>query len=279
MGSTEGVAMIGRLVLGVVYAAMGTFGVAMLLSLPHADTAQDRYIAFFAGTAFTSIAVGGLAMVLIPPLLGRHRPEPALGTAPSGAPATFFRRSPLMMVMSTLFTSAFAAWLGGLAVVLHGYGHGVWALLLAACALVLLWPIAVLLTGKVKPGGLWLTPVGLEYRKEAVSWTLPWSELVGVDRTGFEATKAVLPYASGRGVAAVQPLVLDLATGARPEVRHTTWWVWSRECRVPPGLMCIDYVDLAGGRPLLAQTIERYLVRPGSREQLGTEWSLQRHAE
>jgi hypothetical protein len=279
MGPLRGVAMIGRLVLGVVYAAMGTFGVAMLLSLQHADTAQDRDIALFAGTAFTLIAIGGLVIVLVIPLLGRRRPEPALGTAPSGAPATFFRRSPLMMMMSTLFTSAFAAWLGGLAVVLHGYGHDVWALLLAACALVLLWPIAVLLTGKVKPGGLWLTPDGLEYRKEAVSWALPWSELVGVDRTGFEAKKAVLPYASGRGVAAVQPLVLELEHSARPEVRQTTWWVWSRECRVPPGLMCIDCVDLAGGRPLIAQTIERYLAHPGTREQLGTEYSLPHHAE
>ena len=271
--------MIGRLVLGVVYAAMGTFGVAMLVSLQHADTAQDRDIALFAGTAFTLIGVAGLAIVLVIPLLGRRRPEAALGTAPSGAPATFFRRSPLMTVMSTLFTSAFAAWLGGLAVVLHGYGHEVWALLLAAGALVLLWPIAVLLTGKVKPGGLWLTPVGLEYRKEAVSWTLPWPKLVGVDRTAFEAKKACCRMRPAGASRPCNPWCSSSSTARVPRCAQTTWWVWSRECRVPPGLMCIDCVDLAGGRPLIAQTIERYLTHPGSREQLGTEYSLPRHAQ
>ena len=38
-----------RLGFGVVYALMGAFGVAALLSLPQAETDVDRYLAVFAG--------------------------------------------------------------------------------------------------------------------------------------------------------------------------------------------------------------------------------------
>ena len=88
-----------------------------------------------------------------------------------------------MVVLSVLGTAFLAAWSGLLAVVLYGHGHPVWASLSVLFALVLLWPLAVAAAGKVKVGGLWLTPAGLEYRKEAVSWAMPWSDLRRVDRT------------------------------------------------------------------------------------------------
>jgi hypothetical protein len=267
-----------RLVFGIAYVLMGTFGVAALLSVPQAETDADRYLAVFAGGLFALIGIGGLAMVLFVPLFHRYRPGPVLSTAPSGAPAMLFRRSPFMTVVSVVFCLVFALWAGALGVVLYGYGHGVWASLLVALALVLLWPVAVIPTGKIKPGGLWLTPVGLEYRKDAVSWTSAWSDLDGLDRTASAVQKGVLPYASGLGVAAVEPLVLALRLGARLEVRRSVWWVWSRECRVAPGTVCIDCFDLAGGSALVAETIERYRTYPRTRDQLGTEWSLPRRA-
>ena len=136
-----------------------------------------------------------------------------------------------MTVVSVVFLVFLVGWSGALAIVLYGHGHGVWASLVVALALVFLWPVAVLPAGRIKPGGLWLTPDGLEYRKEAVSWTLAWSDLEGIDRTGSAVQKGVLPHASGLGVAAVEPLVLALRPGARLEVLRSVWWVWSRECR------------------------------------------------
>ena len=136
-------------------------------------------------------------MVLFVPLFDRCRPGPVLSTAPTGAPAMFFRRSPFMTVVSVVFCLAFAVWAGALAVVLYGHGHGVWASVPAPLAGVLLWPVAVLLTGRIKPGGLWLTPVGLEYRKEAVSWTLPWPDVDRIDPAEPGVQTGALPYASG----------------------------------------------------------------------------------
>lgn len=166
----------------------------------------------------------------------------------------------------------------GVLLALIGHGHVVWASVPALLAGVLLWPVAVVLIGKIKPGGLWLTPVGLEYRKEAVSWTLPWPDVDRIDPAEPGVQTGALPYASGTKVAAVQPLVLALRLEVLAEVRRTVWWIWSRECRVPPGRVCIDCFDLAGGRQLITETIERHLSYPRLREQLGTEWSLPRTA-
>jgi hypothetical protein len=88
----------------------------------------------------------------------------------------------------------------------------------------------------------------------------------------------VLPYAVGLGVAAVEPLVLNLDVGVCLAPRRTAWWVWSSECRIPRGMVCIDCFDLAGGRSVIADMIERSLAYPRSREQLGTQWSVPRQS-
>ena len=111
-----------------------------------------------------------------------------------------------MVVTSVVFCLAFrAVWAGTLAVVLYGHGHGVWASVLVALAVVFLWAVAVVPSGRCKPGGLWLTPDGLEYRKEAVSWTLAWSDLDGIDPAESGVQTGVLPHASGLKVAVVDP--------------------------------------------------------------------------
>ena len=249
---------------------------AGLLMYPAQRSEADRYVSLFFGVLLALIGVGGLVLVLFIPLFDRCRPGPVLATAPSGNPAMFFRRSPFMVVTSVVFCLAFAVWAGTLAVVLHGHGYVVWASVHAVLAGVLLWPVAVVLTGKIKSGGLSLPPVGLEYRKEAVSWTLAWSDVDRIDRAESGVQAGALPYASGTGVATVQPVVLALRPEARAEVRRTVWWIWSRECRVPPGRVCIDCVDLAGGPRLITGAIERHLSAPSFREQLGTEWTLPR---
>jgi hypothetical protein len=260
---------------GVSYALMGAVGVAVLLALPDVEAVEDRHVSLFAGSFFALIGGSGLALVLFIPLSDRYRAAAVVATAPSGAPALFFRRSPFMLVFSVVMTFALAVWSGSAALMLGAYGHELWAALLGAFALVLLWPVAVVPTGKVRSGGLWLTPAGVEYRKEAVGWTLPWSELHAVDDRGDAGTPVgALPQAAGLGVAAVAPVLLVLTPGARPRVRRTARWVWNRECRVREGMLCVDCFDLAAGRPVIVDMLGRCLAYPRFRAQLGTEWAL-----
>ena len=266
-----------RLVFATGYVLLCAFG-AGLLMYPAQRSEADRYVSLFFGVLLALIGVAGLVLVLFIPVFDRCRPGPVPATAPSDNLAMFFRRGPFMVVTSVVFCLAFAVWAGTLAVVLHRHGYVVWASMLAVLALVLLWPVAAVQTGRIKPGGLWLTPVGLEYRKEAVSWTLAWSDVDRIDREESAVQVSALPYASGTGVAAVQPVVLALRPGMRAEVRRTVRWIWSRECRVPPGRVYIDCFDLAGGPQLIMETIECHLSHLRLRDQLGTEWSLPRTA-
>ena len=260
--------MVVRLVFGVVYVVLGVLGVALMLS-PDAGSDVDRYGALFFGSMLAIVSTAGLALVLFIPLFALLRPGPVPGTAPSGAPALFFRRSRFMVVASVLMMLALVGWLGAAAFVLAGHGERGWAALAATCALVLLWPLAAVVTRRIEPGGLWLTRAGVEYRKEAVGWTLAWTDLRGVECDGESRPRAsALPQPVRFGVAAVEPLMLVLDVDARPQMRRTTGRAWNRECPAPPGMLCVDCFDLAGGRGQIAEAIERYRTRPALREHL-----------
>ena len=224
-----------RLVFATGYVLLCAFG-AGLLMYPAQRSEADRYVSLFFGVLLALIGVAGLVLVLFIPVFDRCRPGPVPATAPSDNLAMFFRRGPFMVVTSVVFCLAFAVWAGTLAVVLHRHGYVVWASMLASLfALVLLWPVAAVQTGRIKPGGLWLTPVGLEYRKEAVELD---SGLVGrgpdrpgrVGGAGERAALRVRDGGSGRA-----------ARGARASPRHArggaahraVGWIWSRECRAP----------------------------------------------
>jgi hypothetical protein len=262
-----------RIGFGVSYVLLGALGVAMLLHDAWSDV--TRSVATLFGALLVIVAVAGLVLVSFIPWFDRHRPDPTLATAPSGAPATFFRRSPFVTVMSVLVCLALAGWLVAAAVAFHGHGEDAWALAAAALALVLLWPVAVAATGRVKAGGLWLTRSGVEHRKEAVSWSVLWSDPRGVED---QAAAAALPYSFGRGVRPVHPVVLVLHSDARPAVRRTVRWIWNREGAGPAGSLCVDSYDLAGGRSTITELIERCLTQPQMREQLGTSGSVPRRA-
>ena len=220
------------------------------------------------------IGAGGLVMVAFVGWFDRHRPAPVLGVAPSGARGTFFRRSRFMVGFSLLCTLCLAGWTGLLAVVLHQLGHHLTAMLVAALTMLLLWPVVVAALGKVKPGGLWLTPFGLEHQQEATSWALSWADLVAVER---HPTQRVLPPRAGRGAAAVQPVRLDLRPDGTPAVRRTVRWIWDRDVRDGGrGALVVDAYDLAGGPAMIATAIEHYLAYPRLRGHLGTARSLPR---
>ena len=264
-----------RLLFAGAYALLGLIGLSCLV-WPSERSATDWYVGLFFGSLLVPIAVGGLGVLLFVSLFDHFRPGPVVGRAPSGSPAMFFRRSSFVLVLNVLIPLGLVVWLGALSVVLHGHGHDVWATVVALCALYLLWPVAVACLGRIRPGGLWLTPSGLEYRRDAAGWTLTWSELDGVEPRPEEWTVVgVLPRTGGRPVP-VEPVVLRLRLGVRVAVQRTVRFVWNHECRMPDDMVCIDCFDLAGGSLLIARTIERCLADPRFREQLGTEWSLPR---
>jgi hypothetical protein len=264
-----------RLAFGAGYVLMGVVGVAVLL-VPSARSEADRDVSVFLGSLLALVGAGGLVQLVFVRWFDRHRPGPVVDTAPSGLPAIGFRRSAFLTTTSVTTVVALAGWLGALAFVLHGVGHDVWAAVTAVCAVGLLAVLVPVVTGRVETGGLWLTQSGLEYRRDAVGWALPWSALQNVEPTPERWTVVgVMPFTGGRPVP-VQPLVLRLVPGARLEVRRTTRRSWSRECRMPQGAVCVDCFDLAGGPSLIAETVEHYRLFPELRAHLGTAASVPR---
>ena len=268
--------LVNRKLLGPLYAVLGAAGVGMLLLGGPWRSEADRYVALFFGSVLTLIGVCGLALVLFIALFPRFPTGPVLTVAPSGAPATLFRRSPFMPVLSVVILLGLGGELAAIALVVYRFGYVVWAALLAVGALVLLRPLVAVVEGRVEVGGLWLTGAGLEYRRDAVGWTLQWSDL----RAAQDVTtvSAALPFQAGPGrTAAVRPVLLALTVGGRVAVHRTTRRSWNREVPAPRGGTVVDCFDLAGGHELITETIERYRLFPELREQLGTAASTPRH--
>ena len=251
---------------GVGYALMAAFGVV-------GTYVAAGTVAALPAALLALIGAGGLAMVSFIRWFDRHRPAPVLAVAPSGAQGTFFRRSRFMIGFSVLCTLGLAGWTGALAAALFRLGHDVTAIAVTTLTVLLLWPPAMAALGKVKPGGLWLTPFGLEHRQESTSWAVSWADLAAVER---HPTQRVVPPAAGLGAAAIQPVRLDLQAGGYPAVKRTTRWVWDREIREGRGALVVDAYDLAGGPAMIATAIEHYLAYPRLRGHLGTVRSLPR---
>jgi hypothetical protein len=265
-----------QLLFGVGYVVIGAIGVALLQFRPSGPEAgTGRWFVLFPGMLLVLVAAGGLVLVAFVVLFARFRPGPVVGTAPSGAPATFFRRSAFLPVMSVVMTVALASLLGAVAVVAHAHAHDVAAVLLVFGAVALLAFVVVpVVAGRIAIGGLWLTPAGVEYRRDAAGWALSWSELQHVEHRPQQWTVVgALPSTGGR-VVPVEPVVLRLALGVRVPVHRTVRGMWNRECRMPQDMVCIDCFDLAGGAPMIAEAIDHYLLFPELRDHLGTAASM-----
>jgi hypothetical protein len=183
-----------------------------------------------------------------------HRPAPVTAVAPSGRPAVFFRRSSFAVVMGLLGSVALGAWCVAAAVALYRNGLAVLALPFAVAALLLAWAVLVAVRGMIKPGGLWLTEAGVEYRNEAMSWAVGWPDVL-----------AVVPD---------EPVLLHLRPGGPPVVHRTVGWIWNRESPVAEGFLSINSTHLAGGAAVVSAMIEHYRTAPPLRKRLGTAESL-----
>lgn len=210
-----------------------------------------------AGVLLLGIGVAGLYLALVLPRAGRRRPPVDVGVAPSGLPATFLPRRADVVVASVVVTLALAGWSGWVAWLLAAHGRPGWAVAAAASAVVLLVPCAAAATGRVSPGGLWLTAAGVEHRRETTTWAVRWSD---VQRVHPEPAG----YAAESGLVPVEPVVLRLRPGVRPEVRRTARWAWkNRSAAAPPGAVRIDTFGLAGDQwTVIGLVVERLATRP-----------------
>jgi hypothetical protein len=200
------------------------------------------------------IGASGLVGVVQQGWFVRHRPGVALGTAPSGAPATVVLRSSFTTGMSIVVTGALALYLGAATVALLAAGYAGAAATGALTAL-LVWPLVPAARGRISPGALYLTAAGLEHRRDAVLWSLPWSAVTGA-----------VPG---------EPVALVLREGqAGAETSSTTPWVWNREVPAPRGVVAVDCRTLGLDGVLVAAAVNTALALPARRAELGTEPSL-----
>lgn len=204
--------------------------------------AGDRDLGLMFGSLLLLIAAGGLVLVGFDWWYAGHRPGVTTATAPSGLPATAFLRSRVPLAMSVVVPVLLVAWsLVGLVVT------GSWLFLLPAALFAS--PLVAVVRGRVAPGGLYLTQEGIEQRKEAVSWSLPWD---GVE-----------------GVVPGEPLALPL-TRPSPEPVVRTRWLWQREPRGLPGVLAVDSRYLAADPVVVAAVIGRCVADPATRARMGT---------
>jgi hypothetical protein len=225
---------------GLGYLLLALLGAGLVAS------AADRTLGLLLGLLLLLIAASGGALVGFDWWYAGHRPGATTGTAPSGVPATAILRSPVPTAMSVAVPVALAVWaLVGSLVADHLATRVV--LLLVACGIAT--PLVAVVRGRVAPGGVYLTRQGIEQRKEAVSWSLPWDRVAGV-----------VPG---------EPLALVLA-GPAPDPVIRTRRLWRREPTGPAGVVAVDSRYLAEAPEVVAELVARCLVHPPLRERLGT---------
>lgn len=201
-----------------------------------------RDLGLMFGLLLLLVAAGGFVLVGFDWWYAGHRPGVSTATAPSGRPATAFLRSRVPVAMSVVTPVLLVAWsVVGLAVT------GSWLFLLPAALFAS--PLVAVVRGRIAPGGLFLTPEGIEERKEAVSWSLPWEHVAGV-----------VPG---------EPLAVTLS-GPAPERTVRTRWLWQREPRGLPGVLAVDSRYLAADPVVVAAVIGRCVADPAIRARMGT---------
>lgn len=235
-----------NLVLGACYLVLGALGV---LLLAHAG---DRLLGLMGGLLLGMLAGSGLVLVAFDSWYVGHRPGARLGTAPSGAPATAFPRSPVPTSMSAVLPGLLVAWALLGCVLAAVEGEPVATVVLGVLAVGLATPLVAVVRGQVAAGGLYLTAAGIEHRKEGVSWSVPWEEVTGV----------------------VPGEPLGLLVRAVPRQRATTRMLWQREATGPAGTKAVDSRYLAADPLVVGAVVARCVAEPAQRARMGTADAL-----
>jgi hypothetical protein len=174
--------------------------------------------------------------------------------APSGAPATAFRRSRAVLVAPVVTSLLVDVLLACFLVV--GLDASWWVPLgCAAVGVAVLGPLTPILTGRTVAGGLFLTADGVEHRLGPHTWSAPWDRV--------------------RTVSDGEPVVVLVA--GQPDHRTSTRWPWAWEPGDQPraGTITVPTRFLPAGAEDVATLVATYAAQPHLRAHLGAPASLE----
>lgn len=208
------------------------------------------------GAVVSAIAL--MAALVLPAelRLGMHRPGARIGVGPDGLTATVVPRARWHVPHLVTALLIVVAWPAASAVVAMADHQAVLAVFLLAVAgypASYLWP---LLRGRVKAGGVYLTPEGITHVRHGGWWRVGWEDVV-----------AALPG---------EPMAVVLRDGSRPEhgrrTRHPGWKGMSRS--PAPNILGVETRYLALDPTNLAELITMCNAHLSWRNQLGTAESV-----
>lgn len=208
------------------------------------------------GAAVTAIAL--MAAIVLPAevRLGMRRPGARLGVGPDGQTATVVPRARWHVPHLATALVIVAAWPAASAVVAATDGEPALTVFLLALAVYpasYLWP---LLRGRIRTGGLYLTPDTITHVRHGGWWRVRWDDVV-----------AALPG---------EPMAVVLRDSSRPErgrrTRHPGWKGMSRS--PSPHILGVETRFLALDPTNLAELITMCTAYPSWRNKLGTDESV-----
>lgn len=201
-----------------------------------------------------AIGIIGLPALVLEVLWRRSRPWVSVGQGSDGQPATTALFAPWTVVIGVAAIAAFVAAAIAIAVLAVRDANWLFGPLFAALGLWLGSYLIPVVSGRVTPGGVYLTPSGIEHRRYGTWWRVAWEDIIGA--------------------APNEPVGILMTDGARPARGRTTPWGWRGDVKfpagVPAGLLGIQTRYLSVDHTLLARIITNCIEQPELRQELGT---------
>lgn len=209
------------------------------------------------GLVGTALALMGCVVLPLELRLILRRPGARLGATPDGEPATVIPRVAWHIPHLRVAMGIIVAWPTASAVIALTDGQIALAIVLAAIALFPASYLPALFSGRVKAGGLYLTPTGVLHINHGRWWHAPWDDVLGaLDR---EELLAVLLH-EGR---------------APKRGQWTAHFGWRGEPKPSrPGSLVVNTRFLRLDPRLAAVLIIKGATEPGCRRYFGTPESL-----
>lgn len=208
---------------------------------------------FGAGLALLALILLTAAVLELPLL--RQRPGAELGHTPEGAPALVVQRMAWTVPIAAAVTTALGLIVGAAGILALVRGQWLWGILLVLAGLWFLSYLVPLAAGRVTSGGLYFTSDGIEHRRNAVWWRVPWA---GVESAALQGSV----------------LALVLTDDAHVERRRTTRWGWQRSVRSPAGILAVETQNLSEEGATIVNVIVRCVIDREFRALLGTQRAL-----
>jgi hypothetical protein len=202
-----------------------------------------------------AVGVVGIVAVLAEVAALSRRPVARLATTAGGERATYLPYGVSLLVgpVGALVAAVGAGVAGAVVAGRNGSTGGLVVAVVVGLA-ALGWLLPVLL-GRVRTGGVWVSPSGVEQARFGSRWRVGWDDVEGV-----------VPQ---------EPLAIVLRPGARVSRERTSPWGWNGDVRAGANLLGISTRHLSVDERALAFLLATSLERPVQRDDLGTPVSLE----